>query len=126
LSPQKGTQTPIQSPERRESVSRPILSPQAAPQEDDYKDCERAIAIYDYDAQEANELSFKVSDEIIIIKRYPNSQWCKGKHGQKIGLFPANFVKTKTAGKMETNFGKVQALFVRYHDDFILTLDVGL
>jgi len=69
----------------------------------DIKTAEKVIAIYDYDGQEANELTLKANDEIIVIKRYPNSQWCKGKLGNKIGLFPVNFTKSSTEATSSTS-----------------------
>ena len=60
---------------------------------DEYKDCERVIVLFDYDAKEANELTVKANDVIIVIKKYPNSEWIKGKFGDKIGLLPGNFTR---------------------------------
>ncbi len=77
-------------------------------EEIDLKAAERVVAIYDYDSQEANELTLKTNDEIIIVKRYPNSDWCKGKLGNKIGLFPINFTKSATA---TTALRKAKAIY---------------
>uniref|UniRef100_A0A7I4XSX4 Unconventional myosin-Ie n=2 Tax=Haemonchus contortus TaxID=6289 RepID=A0A7I4XSX4_HAECO len=49
-------------------------------------------AMYDYDAQDTDELSFSVNDEIEVMQKH-ESGWWQGKIGTKIGLFPANYVQ---------------------------------
>uniref|UniRef100_A0A0K0DF37 SH3 domain-containing protein n=1 Tax=Angiostrongylus cantonensis TaxID=6313 RepID=A0A0K0DF37_ANGCA len=49
-------------------------------------------AIYDYDAQDTDELSFSAGDEIELMQRH-ESGWWQGKMGNRIGLFPANYVQ---------------------------------
>eukprot|EP01114_Cavostelium_apophysatum_P009508 TRINITY_DN2265_c0_g1_i2.p1 TRINITY_DN2265_c0_g1~~TRINITY_DN2265_c0_g1_i2.p1 ORF type:complete len:597 (-),score=210.06 TRINITY_DN2265_c0_g1_i2:52-1842(-) len=53
----------------------------------------KAKALYDYEAQESNELSFKENDIITIVEEYADSQWWKGELNSAVGLFPSNFVE---------------------------------
>ncbi len=60
-------------------------------------------ALFDYSANEDNELSFKEGDTILLLEQYNDSNWWKGelvsassnnKSAKPLqGLFPANFVK---------------------------------
>ncbi|WKX89898.1 hypothetical protein Q1695_009049 [Nippostrongylus brasiliensis] len=49
-------------------------------------------AMYDYDAQDTDELSFLAGEEIELMQKH-ESGWWQGKIGQRIGLFPANYVQ---------------------------------
>lgn len=51
-----------------------------------------AIALYDYEAAEDNELSFPEGAEISHIE-FPDDDWWFGKYHNKEGLFPANYVQ---------------------------------
>ena len=49
------------------------------------------MALYDYTAQQPDELGFNAGDVIIIVsKEHPD--WWKGQLGGKTGIFPSNFV----------------------------------
>ena len=52
---------------------------------------ETAIAEYDYEAQEENELSFPEGAKIINIERVDENWWA-GEYEGKTGLFPGTFL----------------------------------
>ena len=56
----------------------------------------QAIAEYDYEKDEDNEISFAEGDLIVEID-FIDDDWWSGKHSktQEVGLFPANYVKLK-------------------------------
>lgn len=50
------------------------------------------IAVYPYEAQDVDELSFEAGDEIELMNK-DASGWWQGKVHNRIGLFPGNYVK---------------------------------
>ncbi|KAG0359558.1 hypothetical protein BG005_000597 [Podila minutissima] len=52
------------------------------------------VALYDYDAQQAGDLSFRKDDRIEIIERTANTDdWWTGKLNGQQGVFPGNYVQ---------------------------------
>ncbi|EGT37998.1 hypothetical protein CAEBREN_31713 [Caenorhabditis brenneri] len=50
------------------------------------------IAVYPYEAQDVDELSFEAGDEIELMNK-DASGWWQGKINNRVGLFPGNYVK---------------------------------
>ncbi|KAL7668229.1 hypothetical protein ACOME3_008940 [Neoechinorhynchus agilis] len=48
-------------------------------------------AIYDYVAQESDELSLRAGMQFYMIEERDEQGWCKGRHGSKEGLYPASY-----------------------------------
>ncbi|KAJ1546535.1 Lsb1p [Saccharomyces cerevisiae] len=63
---------------------------QRSPQNADTE--EYVEALYDFEAQQDGDLSLKTGDKIQVLEKI-SPDWYRGKSNNKIGIFPANYVK---------------------------------
>jgi hypothetical protein len=55
---------------------------------------ERFIACYPYQSAEAGDLTFEIGEEVRVIKK--EGDWWTGVIGNRVGIFPANYVQPAT------------------------------
>lgn len=74
------------------------LSPrkEEEPKKTEEKEVMKMVAMYDYEATEEGELTFKQGDAITVLEQFENGWWSGELRGQA-GVFPVNFTKPANA-----------------------------
>lgn len=53
----------------------------------------QCVALFDFEAEEENELNFAEGDVITLINQFQENEWWEGELNGAVGYFPSNFVK---------------------------------
>lgn len=73
----------------------PCVPPPPPPSFDEYKEEPYGIALYDFEGETMEDLSFKMNEKIYLLSRL-NEEWYMGRDRRGLeGMFPVNYVEVK-------------------------------